>query len=235
MSVSSSRASADLAGVIGGFAPLDSGILVPTAYLPTVAGLLHNLDATVRPTVNDDVSLGYSVGSMWIDTVLDFVWVCIDATDGAARWRMVTPGELTTGAVTLTASTTPPTIGNGTLSSWYQILSGYVGPSVARYTYKLWIRWTFGSTSAAGSGQYIFDNLPFTQIGVLTPVECVVEDQGTTFWTATGLAASSDDRISGMVVGDTTSTKLLSNSSPIATWAVNDSIHVSGTLLGAIP
>src|SRR5690606_7361617 len=50
-----------------------------------------NLNASALPTVNDDSSEGYSVGSRWVRTtgapLLNHEWVCVDATPGAAVWR----------------------------------------------------------------------------------------------------------------------------------------------------
>ena len=43
-------------------------------------------DATAAPTVDDDTSEGYSVGSIWIDVTNDKAYVCVDDTDGAAVW-----------------------------------------------------------------------------------------------------------------------------------------------------
>ena len=44
------------------------------------------LDATEPPTVNDDETEGWMVGSMWIDTVGKEAYRCVDATEGAAVW-----------------------------------------------------------------------------------------------------------------------------------------------------
>lgn len=49
-------------------------------------GLRNNLAAAVAPTVTDDSSASYAVGSRWIDTVADRHWICVDATAGAAVW-----------------------------------------------------------------------------------------------------------------------------------------------------
>ena len=38
----------------------------------------------------DDVTLGYGVGSRWIDVTADKEYVCLDATDGAANWLETT-------------------------------------------------------------------------------------------------------------------------------------------------
>jgi len=47
-----------------------------------------NRTAIVAPTVTDDSASGYSAGSQWIDTVLGQEYVCIDASVGAAVWKV---------------------------------------------------------------------------------------------------------------------------------------------------
>jgi hypothetical protein len=46
--------------------------------------------ALVAPGVNDDTAAGYSVNSLWTDTVLDDGYLCVDATNGAAVWKKIT-------------------------------------------------------------------------------------------------------------------------------------------------
>jgi hypothetical protein len=48
------------------------------------------LDATAVPTVNDDVDLGYEVGSHWVNLATDKVYVCTDPSDGGAVWKELT-------------------------------------------------------------------------------------------------------------------------------------------------
>ena len=57
--------------------------------LNDVENIKSNLTANVAPTVNDDVDLGYAIGSHWIDTVTDRAYICLDATDGAAVWTEI--------------------------------------------------------------------------------------------------------------------------------------------------
>lgn len=50
-----------------------------------------NFAAAVAPAVGDDNTLGYSVGSQWVDTALDNAYICCDASTGAAVWKQTTP------------------------------------------------------------------------------------------------------------------------------------------------
>lgn len=48
---------------------------------------LNRYDAIAAPTVNDDSNDGYAVGSQWYDITGDDMYVCVDATVGAAVWQ----------------------------------------------------------------------------------------------------------------------------------------------------
>jgi len=52
-----------------------------------VQNIKMKLDATNAPTVNDDETAGYSVGSQWFYTTANRSFVCVDATATAAVWR----------------------------------------------------------------------------------------------------------------------------------------------------
>lgn len=52
----------------------------------TGAAALQNLAAIADPSVNDDLTLGYSAGSTWRNTITSIVFQCIDASIGAALW-----------------------------------------------------------------------------------------------------------------------------------------------------
>lgn len=45
--------------------------------------------SSATPGVTDDLDLGYSLGSLWVETDQDQVYVAVDVTDGAAIWRPV--------------------------------------------------------------------------------------------------------------------------------------------------
>ena len=48
--------------------------------------LKHNYSATENPTAGDDSTGGYSVGSVWINTSTNVVYICTDSSTGAANW-----------------------------------------------------------------------------------------------------------------------------------------------------
>lgn len=51
-----------------------------------LVAILNNYDATAAPTVTDDASGGYAVGSVWVDVTNDNSYELVDATAGAAVW-----------------------------------------------------------------------------------------------------------------------------------------------------
>ena len=64
----------------------------------TIREVSHNF--TITPTVNDDDTKGFAVGSRWI---LDdgTVYVCSDSTTGAAVWAAITNGTVTSVGLTM--------------------------------------------------------------------------------------------------------------------------------------
>lgn len=85
--------------------------------LSNVENLKVKLDATAAPSVNDDVDLGYAVGSRWVDVTNDKEYVCLDATEDNAVWTETTQsgggtvtrgtfanGDLVAGVLTITHS-----------------------------------------------------------------------------------------------------------------------------------
>ncbi len=66
-----------------------TGVLIKDSGEPV---LKSKRDATQAPTVNNDTTEGYSVGSEWDDVTNDEAYVCLDATEGAAVWTEITGG-----------------------------------------------------------------------------------------------------------------------------------------------
>lgn len=55
--------------------------------LSNVENILNNYGATTNPTVSDDNTGGYGIGSRWVNTSLDVEFVCLDTTTGNAVWK----------------------------------------------------------------------------------------------------------------------------------------------------
>ncbi len=104
------------------------------------SGPQSNTTAIVDPTVTDDSSLGYSVGSTWLNTVSDQWWKCSDATIGAAVWKQDTIAIKNNSAATSPAVTDDSTAGysvgsewlDTTTSQWWKCVSAAVGAAVWR-------------------------------------------------------------------------------------------------------
>lgn len=86
------------------FAGTATGTLTRTG-VATYAVRKDNLAAGAAPTVTDDSSLGYSVGSRWIVPGFGEL-VCLDASVGAAKWRGVATDIETVTTRSVSANTT---------------------------------------------------------------------------------------------------------------------------------
>lgn len=81
----------DATNVAGAGAVMDSDIAPGEGFLrKTGAGTYtahkSNLAAGAAPDADEDSADGYSVGSVWIDTTNDDMYVCVDSTEAAAVW-----------------------------------------------------------------------------------------------------------------------------------------------------
>lgn len=79
----------NLSGVLN-IAHGGTGATTVTGIL-TAIGIAKQNSAIIAPTVADDSSAGYSVNSLWTDTVLDDLYGCVDASVGAAVWKKLSP------------------------------------------------------------------------------------------------------------------------------------------------
>lgn len=61
--------------------------------------------ASSSPTSTSDSTDGYEVGSVWVNTTTDAVYVCADATEDAAVWAMVTNSGITAASIDAEEST----------------------------------------------------------------------------------------------------------------------------------
>lgn len=95
--------------------------------------VLDNLSATVDPTVNDDSDDGYAPRSRWYNTVSGDLFLCVDATVGAAVWVLasLTTEDLGTMAI---QDANNVAITGGTISglaSGLEVASGGTGATTA--------------------------------------------------------------------------------------------------------
>jgi hypothetical protein len=81
------------------------------------SALTNRFDATTDPTVNDDITEGYDVGSSWINISTGIHFRCVDETAGAAVWVrlpfdedtvVVAGGDVVTAAGNVVIVTPPP-------------------------------------------------------------------------------------------------------------------------------
>ncbi len=164
MSVTSSNDQSGLSGIQGGYAPLDSGLLIPRQYL-------------------------------------------------GGAWDSFTP--------VLTAATTNPTVGNGSLTGAYRMLDSK--------TLMFWIRWLFGSTSNAGSGGYTLAlAASLSTFARSQAVSSYVLDSGTAFFSGTGLCIAGTRNITP-IAADGTGSRQVSNTVPM-TWANTDEMVLQGVV-----
>lgn len=105
---------------------------VPTAL--TNLGVVKVNSTTTDPGVGSDNTLGYGVGSEWVNTTTQRIWTCYSAATGAAVWRKQTAvfatlsGAGSLGATTLFASApagmyrvTMSIVGKGTVNATAQV------------------------------------------------------------------------------------------------------------------
>lgn len=129
------------------------------AELRDVVAGKQNLAAAVAPTVNEDSSAGYSVGSRWIDTTADRAYVCVDASVGAAVWLAMQAGPKSNyAAVGAPAVGNDNTQGYARGSLWVDNFNKqtYVATDVVTGA-AVWVKWakpsalTPAAVAAAGS------------------------------------------------------------------------------------
>ena len=86
-------ASGDLTVIVRGGVTVQSTVGAFSTFagsaLTTALGLTKNNVAAADPTVNDDSGDGYAQGSRWLNTTSWGVFICEDATLGAAVWRQL--------------------------------------------------------------------------------------------------------------------------------------------------
>jgi hypothetical protein len=92
---------------------------------------LHHQD-TVNPTVNDDITRDYRVGTMWINTVTNVTFVITNSTAGAAVWT-ATSGATHTQNTDTGTNATNFTLNNGNTNANTTLTFGGTTPQTLTY------------------------------------------------------------------------------------------------------
>lgn len=175
-----------------------------------INGVADNLECDINGTTINLRYKGSTIG--WECVVESISGVVVNNTE--SEWTEYIP--------TVYASTTNPTIGNGTIRGKYKYLDSK--------TVIIHIHFVFGSTSSAGDGSYSI-SLPVGMTGIDIPQILTGEilDNGTDWKIITGRVDPSGNKIIEMVYdgGNT-----VSNASPMV-WATGDVIMLSG-IIGVI-
>jgi hypothetical protein len=136
------------------------------------------------------------------------------AAGGLGAWTSYTP--------TWTASTTNPTIGNGTLQGYYKALDAS--------TYLVEISLVLGSTTSIGSGTYSFA-LPAT--AAAAPGRQVLAgyflNAGTAFYVAAGQIAAGTATVALVVIAESGGTRIWTSGNPNV-LGQDDELALSGIL-----
>lgn len=203
-----------ITGIVAPASPVKPGkrLIVQSVGAGGVQFLDQNGSSTAANRIITGISSTISQAAGKGITVLVY-----DDTDD--RWRVVAheQGDWLDYTPTWTASTTNPTLGNGTLNVKY-----YQRGKEVQFEFFLAI----GSTTNIGSGTYTF-TFPFTingsQIGFFPGM---VLDSGTTRYAALAVPSSTTT----FTVGVHGSGTDVAHNSPM-TWATGDQLRISGKLI----
>lgn len=126
--VTAASVAAATAVMDGDFAGATAGRMTRTGA-GAYAVILDNLAAVVPPNpAVDDITLGYEIGSIWIDTAADLIYICADNTNGAAVWRL-TMNVVAAGGE-LAGNYPNPTVADGVIDAANALAGAVAGLSV---------------------------------------------------------------------------------------------------------
>ncbi len=85
----------------------------PSSHSHVVSDISNNnFSATTDPTTGDDSADGYEAGSLWLNVTGSKVFICEDASAGAAVWIELTGGGTGSGVQNNFSATTDPAVGD---------------------------------------------------------------------------------------------------------------------------
>lgn len=224
---------ATITTALGTKQPLDAtltafaALAIASGKLPYGSGTdafsLADLTAAGRALL-DDADAAAQLTTLGIST---FVKTFLDDADAAtARATLgaaATLGAWTDYTPTWTTDTTPPTLGNGTVVGRYKQLDSK--------TYAIRINFTFGSTSATGTGTWHF-SLPdgLTSIAAVQPLAAHINDADVQHYPAIAYVAN-DTKITQVVPSDSANPRVVGVIPNLPmTWATGDQLDISGII-----
>ena len=205
-----------------------------SGLLPAVnggSGGANKLDATANPTIANDSSQNYAVGSVWINVSTDKIFICVDSTSNAAQWRQIVAND----GLKIVPET-PNTIDIGAVGVEYKdlhlagnaLVGGTIGVTGLSTLASVDINGgnidgtTIGSTTAADG------NFTNTSASGNSTISGTLEVTGTsTLDSVTVGGAGNHGSINGVVIGST-------NPTSIAGTTVSASSGFSGDLTGNV-
>lgn len=201
------QATGSAARAVGAFGMFTTGGTTPAALLFSITDASTGAGG-IAPSIVD--AKGDLIAATAADTVARLavgsdqgVLIADSSQSTGLAWRA---GAWTTYTPTLSASPTPPTIGNGTLTGRWRYLDDK--------TIAVEISFVFGSTSAAGSGTWNFA-LPATAAGD-TAFGAWILDNGTGYYSASGvITAAFSLGVVIFAVADTAGARNLTHNVPI--------------------
>jgi len=99
---------------------------------PDPDSALNSLTAITDPTVNDDIDAGYSKGSIWINTLLNKIFIAVSVLAGAAVWKEIA-SSVTKHTIISFAVDANPYIGRKNLTSTYEFIAPFPFPGTTNF------------------------------------------------------------------------------------------------------
>lgn len=206
------------------------------------SALTHRYDATTDPTVSDDNTVGYDVGSVWVNTTTDVVFTATDVSTGAAVWVASTApvqsvnGEI--GVVVLNAAD----VGADAAGTAASAVSAHEGAADPHIGYQK------ESEKGAASGYASLDGttkVPIAQLPDATTTAKGVVELATDGETAANVVIqgndgrvptqSENDALQGTNGAPSTSNRYVTDSDPRNTDSRTPTGAASGDLAGTYP
>ena len=198
-----------------------SGIL-PAVHGGT--GGKNNFSATTDPTVTDDASQSYAVGSLWENVTTGRVYICIGNFTGAAVWRQLVVVDGTASAI---LPETTDTVDLGSPSARFQDLY-LAGGLTGQGNGSVGGTWTVTGALTANGGSTLNGLTTAAQVDVNSGTIDNTVIGGATPSPITGTQITANSGFIGSVTGDVSG-----NVTSTGTSSFNN-INASGTITGAV-